>query len=241
MSKVTLASEDRDRRNPRMNIFKNTQGESLPNGWKLKQQVEEWLEEPSRTLPHFLDGDKIARTMAESAGLKAVAPSSSYGKDGSLSIFFSTGAYFAICPGLVEEWRGMVGSETSSFRLDGSEVKLSVIHVDKDEDQSGSIERYRVKLEMNGISVSLTFFNTTLKVFVQGNPEIVRDFVESIFMPWLRRKTVQLRKTIADINARMKVSREKKRSAVSVRTRFKFTPKSKRRSLRATGAEIKHD
>ena len=130
-----------------MNIFKNTQGESLPNGWKLKQQVEEWLEEPSRTLPHFLDGDKIARTMAESAGLKAVAPASSYGKDGSLSIFFSTGAYFAICPGLVEEWRGMVGSETSSFRLDGSEVKLSVIHVDKDEDQSGSIERYRVKLE----------------------------------------------------------------------------------------------
>ena len=115
--------------------LKQDEGEYLPLGWKMKSEANEtyeWVKDSSRTLPHFLNEENIAKTMKSSATISTPFKITTISSNGSsITIEFNTGGYFAICLILVLQWIEMMdGKQVQPCQLAGSQVEVRVTQVD---------------------------------------------------------------------------------------------------------------
>ena len=228
------------------------ESEYLPLGWNMKKQVNEtidWVKDSQMTLPYYLNQDHIAKTMKKLAcpGVDPFKTNNFSSNKSSITLQFNTGAYFAICPILVQQWIEMLvnGKKVDPCRLAGSQVEVSVTSVLPRNDKDGSIQEYVAKLLVDGQEITVTFYNTTLKIHLQGRSEILNSFSREIFLPFLERRVKEERRVIDDINMKMftfsdpkMTTRGKKRSIVASKVRTTFTPQEKKRSLPAPRKKV---
>ena len=167
----------------------------------MKTQVDEtcdWVKDSYKTLPYYLNERNIANTMQKYAS-QVVDPfnvSKIATTRDSISIQLNTGANFAICPILVQQWIDILvnGKKVDPFRLAGIQLAVSVTSVDHQNDRGGFVQEYIVNLLVDGQHITVTFSNTTLKIHLQGRSEILHSFSQEIFLLFLVRRVGEERR-----------------------------------------------
>ena len=114
--------------------------------------------------------------------------------DNSHSIQFSTGAFVTVVCDLVKAWKGTIGMTIATKFTDGMDV--SVTSVTEGKDQAGHITQHVTRLVVEGEPVTITTFDTTVRMVVQGGP-LQEEYCTRALLPYL---TTQVEEAATSIN-----------------------------------------
>ena len=131
-------------------------------------QTTDWAKSSDNTLPHFLNREKVSQKLLTSSSFPPIAHH--YGRNKALSIQLSSGAYYTVATSIIGEWAAKLAADPT-FLLGGEPAELTYLSYKMD--LSGAIERYIFSLTLQGSKVTVTFFNTTHLVMVQGSTTIL--------------------------------------------------------------------
>ena len=212
-----------------MTLQAKKSGEYLPAGWSVKHELDQnckWAEGKAQVLPYYLSPGKIEASIRANSGLSTPFNSVPSSTGECVVIQFSTGCYYTVCVNLVREWLVMVGKTTTW--MDG-QTSLKVEGVWVQEDQAGAAQTYLVKLLVEGVTLSIHFYNTKHKVNVQGKEKVLGKFMEEVFTPFLEKESDRCALEIKMINEMMILGkRGEKRTYDSTASKTSFTPKYKK-------------
>jgi hypothetical protein len=116
--------------------------------------------------------------------------------DNSYTLTFSTGSYVIVVMPLLKFWKET--TKISSDDTDGLETE--VLSVETKVDKAGTIERHTVKLQVEDEVVTITLYDTTLKILVQGGSQQVQ-FTTRALIPFLVGRIRECDKNIQIANA----------------------------------------
>ena len=91
--------------------------------------------------------------------------------DGSKNIFFSTGSYVTTVVPLVKAWIDLEGDTINEDHVDG--LRIKVVKVETVKEKGTKIVGYLVKLNVEGKSVTIHLYDTTLSMLIQAGPTIL--------------------------------------------------------------------
>ena len=94
----------------------------------------------------------------------------------------------------------METKEIDETDTDGLEVE--VINVNKKTDKGGTVEGYIVKLLVEGEEVTITLWDTALKILVQGGPQQVQCTTRTL-IPYLENEILECQKYINSYNVKV--------------------------------------
>ena len=121
-----------------------------------------------------------------------------HNKDDSFTLKFSTGAYITTVIPLIKFW--METKVIDEADTDGLEVEI--VSVKSKMDKGGTIEGYTVRLQVEGEEVTITLWDTTLKILVQGGLRQVQ-FTTRALIPYLENEIDACKRDIDRTNAKV--------------------------------------
>ena len=210
-------------------MLKPLQEQDLPTGWTIRRQVEEsykWFQGETTVLPHFLNEGKIEANIRTNAGLRQPFTPDVKPSGDCITIQCSTGSYYAVYVPLIWEWLAMIGK--SAYQLEGLEIKV-LEACGQQVTQCGASQSYLVKLQVEGKTVSIHFYNTNHKVMLQGG-KTMRTFYDKVFAPYLEGMSRERALKIVDINNMMSLEKRGTKRTMNQTTRTQFTPQQKKKT-----------
>ena len=198
------------------------QGELLPPGWKITEAMK-------RQVSYF---KYYLNDMATLGKLKshAVRPPimQTMTKDNSVTLQFSTGAYILAVGPLVKFYKYCEGKNIRKEDVDG--LNIIVNSVETRMDAGGKITGYLIQLEVEGETVTVTPFDTQVKMRVQGGKK-QEEFTRRALLPFLQNKIQKQSVKIDQINQQfiqLGVTSKSKKSSYG--TSFKSSKRGKQPS-----------
>ena len=119
---------------------------------------------------------------------------------GSKTLNFSTGSYISTVLPLVKAWQDIEGGDIDLDQVDGMEV--TVVKVKTVVDLGDTIEKYLVKLRVEGKLVTITMFDTTLSVLVQAGT-MLEPYCARVLIPYLEKEVKRNVEMIQEINEKV--------------------------------------
>ena len=120
---------------------------------------------------------------------------------GSKTIEFSTGSYVCAVLPLVRMWQEMKGHSIRPEDVDGMDI--SVVQIDIDKDLAGTILHYMVELKVQGRKVKVTCYDTTLSMFVQSG-KMLDEYCSRVLLPYLNSEIKALGRVIEEKNSQVR-------------------------------------
>ena len=118
-------------------------------------------------------------------------------RDGSYSLLFSTGAYLEAVAPLISFWKEAEGADFIDKKdTDGLEVKVN--DVETETEKGGKSVKFIVRLNVHGENTTVTCYDTTVSMRVQGGP--ILPFSRSALIPYLEGEIKKKSMQIRDIN-----------------------------------------
>ena len=128
-------------------------------------------------------------------------------KQGSIKMNMSTGAYIITALPLLKFWETCIGRRIIPSDVDDMDVGIDKIF--QTEDAKGTIEKYQVTMVVEGQSLTVTLFDTTLSLRVQAG-SILEEYVSRVLQPYLETEIAKHLKLIDETNAKVKAYDEQK-------------------------------
>ena len=144
-------------------------------------------------LPHHLNLDNIQQKLVNNASLPEIETRTN--KNSSVSIQLNASSYYVVAVSLFKEWVMLLDSQKVDINLAG--IPLTLINAVNHLDKGGSTERSLVRLSSTSGQVTVTFYNTTHLVTVQGSKQAIDGFAHCAFVPFINK---QLEERANEIN-----------------------------------------
>ena len=152
-------------------------GEKLPPGWKVSETVKKQV----GTFKYYLNDKSILKKLKNHAIDTHVEELPV--KDKTRSFQFSTGAYILAVGPLIKFWKKCEGNFIEKTDTDG--LSVLVKQVATQTDAGGRITGYIVRLEVEGENVTITPYDTTVYLRVQGGIQ-QKEYTERALIPYLK-------------------------------------------------------
>ena len=131
---------------------------------------------------YYLNDDATLKKLKKHANNKDFEDKSDALNDNSFTFQFSTGSYIHSVVPLVDFWRGSSGNQIDPDDTDG--LQTSVVDVKTENDASGKTIGHIVKLQVDGQDVTITTYDTQVKVRVQGK-KAMEQYTTRALVPYL--------------------------------------------------------
>ena len=155
---------------------------------------------PGGRRKYFLNDETTAKKLKRAAAADnpniVIIP-----RSGSTTIRLSTGSYILTALPLLKAWLDIEGAYINQEQVDGM-----IIGVDKVKtiiDLGGTIERYEVKLIVEGQEVTVTLYDTTLSIFVQAG-SMLNPYCNRVLIPYLNDEIQKASKMIEEMNIKIR-------------------------------------
>ena len=155
-------------------------------------------EKTSQNKKYFLNDKKTANKLTKAA--KADDLAVGVNRDKSFTLFLNTGSYVRTAIPLLKFYKKVWQSSTPTIRkseVAGLNVKVKSVRTDYDKNRTPV--QYTVKLIVDEEKVTMTFYETSMKILVQGGEKSVK-FAEDALIPYLEREIKAERKAIKGLN-----------------------------------------
>ena len=189
--KVTLVTED-------MMMTKQSQGMMLPPGWKLNDDPSITCEKTVQNRNYYLNDNKTANKLTKATKADDVVVG--INRDKSFTLFLNTGSYVRTAIPLLNFYKRVWQSSTQTIRkgeVAGMDVEVKMVRTDYDKNRTPV--QYTVKLVVDKEIVTVTFYETSMKILVQGGKKSVK-FAEDAIIPYLEREIKAEMRAIKDVN-----------------------------------------
>ena len=137
---------------------------------------------------------KKLKTCAKYKDLEVLPPKN----DDTIVVQLSTAAYMTTKPRLLEIWQGNEGEEFD--KNDTAGLSIVPTEVERKPDVNNITVMWTVRLTVEGERVTLTWYDTKLKVMIQGNGMHVK-YAHKVLVPHLSNEIEFNRKSIAQMNS----------------------------------------
>ena len=175
-----------------------TNGEMLPPDWKMTDDTSITCLKTVQDKNYYLNDKKTAIKLTKAA--KADDLVVGVNKDKSYTLFLSTGAYVRTVIPLLNFYKKVLQSSTPVLRKNEvAGLTVEVKSVRPAYDKNRTPVQYTVKMVVDKEIVTVTFYETTLKILVQGGPKSVK-FAEDALIPYLEKEIAAEKKAIKDVN-----------------------------------------
>ena len=149
----------------------------------------------SITLPHQLNHDNIQQKLVNNLSLPMMETKTN--KNDTKSIQFNPGSFYIVAISLFREWIMLLESQNLDIVLSG--IPLTLINGANHLDKGGSKERSLIRLSSEFGQITVTFYNTTHKITIQGNKQAV-DLFDSALDPFINKQLVEKSNEINNFN-----------------------------------------
>ena len=187
--------------------------EWMPPGWNTSK----YKDSRTRAMQYRLNDKATEKKLKSFAILKDM-----YVYDMKLdlshTIQFSTGCYLTTVVPLLELYKDLVGKEVSRIALNDGIIDIEVTNIDKKIDKNDTVVEHIVRLIAGGKNVTVTFYDTTCSLRIQGNHDEQVRYTTKLLIPHLEDQVSKNAKQSKTYNDRMlayKVSQEKSDAAAS--------------------------
>ena len=143
---------------------------------------------------YFLNDEATAEKLKQAASNLNLEVTNN---SGSKTINCSTGSYITTVLPLVKAWQDIEGGDIDRDLVDG--MVINVIKVKTFVDLGDTIEKYLVKLRVEGKLVTVTMFDTTLSILVQAGT-MLEPYCERVLIPYLEKEVRRNLKSIQELN-----------------------------------------
>ena len=113
------------------------------------------------------------------------------------SIQFSTGAYVSVISDLVQAWEDLVGQAIDEVHTDGLDVSVTSVTVGRE--LGDLITQHTTRLLVEGEVVTITTYNTTVKMVVQGG-HMMEEYCNRALLPYITSMLEEAAVTITNHN-----------------------------------------
>ena len=170
-----------------------TYEENIPEGWKVRK-YDDGKKKGKKN--YTLNDASTEKKLKEAAVLKdlEVKPMKD---DSSFTMQFSTGNYMTTMVPLLRLWQSLVGQEIDPNDVEEMEVMVESVKVGTD--KKGTTTDTIVKLVVDGETITITLYDTTLKVRVQGKEKHI-EYTNKVLIPFLEEKTKMNAKKSRELN-----------------------------------------
>ena len=153
---------------------------------------------PGGRRKYFLNDETTAKKLKAAADVPniVVIP-----HGGSTTIHLSTGSYILTALPLLKAWMNIEGAYIEQEQVDGMIIGVNKIKTFVD--LGGTIEKYEVKLTVEGQLVTVTLYDTTLKIFVQAG-SMLDPYCNRVLIPYLTEEIKKASKKIEEINIKVR-------------------------------------
>ena len=179
-------------------MTKQSQGMMLPPGWKLNDDPSITCEKTVQNRNYYLNDNKTANKLTKAA--KADDLVVGINRDKSFTLFLNTGSYVRTAIPLLNFYKRVWQSSTKTIRkgeIAGMDVEVKMVRTDYDKNITPV--QYTVKLVVDKEIVTVTFYETSMKILVQGGKKSVK-FAEDAIIPYLERDIKAEMRAIKDVN-----------------------------------------
>ena len=129
--------------------------------------------------------------------------------DASHTIQFSTGSYMTTVVPLLKLWQSLVGQEIDPADVGGLEVLVESVLVGTD--RKGTTTDTIVKVVVDGETTTITLYDTTLKMRIQGKEKQV-EYTTNVLIPFLEENVKMNKKKSKELNEMILASKPKTES-----------------------------
>ena len=131
---------------------------------------------------YYLNDDATLKKLRKHANNKDFEDNSDALNDNSFTFQFSTGSYLHSVVPLVDFWKGSSGNQIDPDETDG--MQTSVKDVKTENDAAGKITGHIVKLQVDDQEMTITTYDTQVKVRVQGK-KAMEQYTKRALVPYL--------------------------------------------------------
>ena len=172
--------------------------DSMPPGWKASK----FKDTKTRCTQYRLN-DKATEKKLKSFAILKDLHVSDIKLDRSHTIQFSTGSYLTTVVPLLELYKQLLDQEVTTIALNDGIIDIEVKSVDKKCDKKGTVVEHLVRLLVGGEKVTVTLYDTTCSMRIQGDNDQQVRYTTLVLTPHLEAQVLMHAKQSKAYNDRM--------------------------------------
>ena len=172
--------------------------DSMPPGWKASK----FKDTKTRCTQYRLN-DKATEKKLKSFAILKDLHVSDIKLDRSHTIQFSTGSYLTTVVPLLELYKQLLDQEVTTIALNDGTIDIEVKSVDKKCDKKGTVVEHLVRLLVGGEKVTVTLYDTTCSMRIQGDNDQQVRYTTLVLTPHLEAQVLMHAKQSKAYNDRM--------------------------------------
>ena len=190
----------------------------MPPGWKTSK----YKDTKTRSTQYTLN-DKATELKLKACAILKDMHMFDIKLDRSHTVQFSTGCYLTTVVPLLELFKDAVGKGVSKIAVNDGIIDIEVTNIETKTDKNDTVVEHIVHLLAGGKNVTVTFYDTTCSLRIQGNHDEQVRYTTKVLVPHLEDQVSKNAKQSKTYNDRMiayKVSQETSDAAATISLYF---------------------